>query len=278
MCLVLLSRPDKLVDLKNYAEQLHNLAQNDPEGDRIWRGLQELGKPANEQIKSREEQLKKTPNDIDTMYRLAQLYEGVDRLGQAENMYNLAYSTGRDKVFGARMLGQFLLRRHRIPDIRKLMDELVRIRGVDLVAAYASYGDFLLSNRDVGLAQDKFETAIKANEKDPRGWLAAAHFYAAMQHWDQAIAYMKQVLKLDPASQGRQPEKELVTYLLNRGAFDAASAEIGTMLDRHPNDIDLWTLKARQYQLQDALSTPPPKTGRPPTFRRPKKPTTWRSI
>ena len=251
--LILVSqRPDKRDDYVQYVKKAYQLLPSDPSFAEWNQELQEATMPPADSIPIRERMLARNPNDLNSIYRLASLYEYTNQPSKAEAMCVRALEIAQDKVGAARNLGQFYLRSKRFSDVRKLMDKLLH-DNVDPVAVHGLYGEFLMA-QDVEQAHGEFQKAIDANPQDPRGYHYMALFAENQQQWGLAVTNMMKVLDLDPAARGQSAEKELIKDQIYAGQLDNAEVRIGTILDHRPGDVEALYFKALWAMTKDPPS------------------------
>ena len=250
-------RPDKRDDYVKYVKAAVSLVPSDPFFAEMNQELQEGTMKPEDSIPIREGMLARNPNDLNSIYRLAALYEYTNQVSKAEEMCARAVQVASDKVGAARNLGQFYLRNKRFNDIRKLMDKLL-VENVDPVAVHGLYGEFL-TTQDMEQARGEFQKAIDANPQDPRGYHYMALFAENQGQWGLAVTQMMKVLDLDPAGRGQAAEKELVKDQINAGQTDPrqlenAQARIGSLLARRPGDAEALYYKAMWAMMKDPPS------------------------
>jgi predicted Zn-dependent protease len=250
-------RPDKRDDYIKYVKAAYALAPGDPFFAEMNQEIQEGSMKPEDSIPIREGMLTRNPNDLNSIYRLASLYEYTNQLSKAEEMCVRAVQIASDKVGAARNLGQFYLRNKRFNDVRKLMDKLLTEK-VDPVAIHGMYGEFLMT-QDIEQARGEFQKAIDANPQDSRGYFYMARFAESQQQWPVAVAHMMKVLDLDPTARGQAAEKELVKDQIYAGQsdprqLDNAQARIGTLLARRPGDPEALYYKAMWAMMKDPPS------------------------
>jgi lipopolysaccharide biosynthesis regulator YciM len=251
--LILVSRsPDKRDQYIQYVQEGARLAPTDPFFVEKNQEIRETTVNPTESIQVREKMLERNPNDLDTIYRLAALYEYTNQPSKAEAMCVRALQIAEDKVGAARNLGQFYLRNKRFGDVRKMMDELLRQKQ-DLVPLHGLYGEFLM-NQDMDQARREFQQAIDANPQDYRGYLYMARFDENRQQWADAVTHMLKVLDLDKTASGQAVEAELVKDQIYAGQLDNAEARINTLLSHRPGDIDVSYLQALWAMVKDPPS------------------------
>lgn len=252
--LILVSQsPDKRDQYIQYVQAGVRRAPTDPFFTERNQEIKEATLNPQESIPVRERMLARDPNDLNSIYRLAALYEYTHQPAKAEEMCLRALQVAEDKVGAARNLGQFYLRNKRFGDVRKMMDQLLQQK-VDPVAIHGLYGEFLMT-QDMEQARNELQKAIDVNPQDSRGYLFMARFDENRQQWADAVANMLKVLDLDKTPNGQaMGEKVLVKDQIYAGQLENAAARINTILTRHPGDIDTLYFKALWAMMKDPPS------------------------
>jgi tetratricopeptide (TPR) repeat protein len=208
-----------------------------------------------DQIKEREKLLKREPNDLGNMASLGGLYERVGRAKDAEDMFLTLHDKSADKLYSARVLCAFYLRKGRLQDVERVIEPMLESK-VDPVGVRVLYAELILQ-QDPAKAKGLLEKAITTNIKDSRGHLGMAHYWVALRDWSRAVECMSAYVALRPEDMGGA--KELVRYAIEAGGAESAVAEkrIEEMLQVDPSDAGAITLKGslalRKGQTQRAM-------------------------
>lgn len=238
---------------RGYVAAAYRLAPSQPYiRERKLEIEQETTKPA-ELIVKREKILRQRPNDLQNIARLGMLYERVQRLADAENMYVSFYQKSKDKILGARVLCNFYLRLGRMKDISGIMDPMLRDHE-DPVAVRVLYAE-LLTKSAPDEARVYLENSITADPKNPRGHLGLARFWASQGKWSEAANAMGDYVQLRPEDLGGV--KELIRYFIEAKEYELADQHLETLLRSDPTGASTITLSGilalRRSKIEDSL-------------------------
>jgi tetratricopeptide (TPR) repeat protein len=206
-----------------------------------------------DQIKERERLLKREPNDLANLASLGGLYERIGRAKDAEDMFLSLHDKAQDKLYSARVLCAFYLRKGRLQDVERIIEPMLD-SSADPVGVRVLYGELILQ-QDPAKAKGLLEKAITTNVNDPRGQLGMARYWVAMRDWSRAVECMTAYVRLRPEDLGGA--KELVRYAIEAGENTLAEKRIEEMLQVDPSDAAAITLKGslalRKGQTQRAM-------------------------
>jgi len=243
----------KTSEHRAYVEAAHRLAPQDPYiRERYLEIEQETASPT-ELITQRERTLKRQPGDLRNILGLAFLYEKVNRLKDAENMYVTFHQKSVDKLNSARILCGFFLRTGRATDVERTIEPLLAT-WKDRVGILVLYGE-LLTRLDPERAKEAFEKAIAADVNDSRGYLHLARYWASLKKWSDAVEAMSKYVRHRPDDLAGV--KELAGYQIEAGEYGPASSQLARLLRSDPTDARALTLKGvlalKQGQAKEAL-------------------------
>jgi general secretion pathway protein G len=231
-----LGKPD---EHRAWVEAAYRLTPQDPYIRQRHFDIERETTSPEEQIKEREKLLKQEPDDLNNLAYLGGLYERTGRAKDAEDMFLTLHDRSEDKLYSARMLCSFYLRKGRIQDVERTIEPMLDLKA-DPVGVRVLYGELVLQ-QDAAKAKGLFEKAITANVNDPRGHLGLARYWAASKDWSRAVESMTAYVRLRPQDQGGA--KELVRYAIEAGETRLAEKRLEEMLQADPSDTGAVTLK-----------------------------------
>ncbi len=243
----------KSTEHRAYVEAAHRLVPQDPYIRERYLEIERETASPEDLIKQRERTLKRQPDDLRNILGLAFLYERVDRLQDAENMFVSFHQKSADKLNSARVLCAFYLRTGRLTDIERTIEPLLQT-WKDRVGVLILYGE-VLTRLDPERAKGFFEKAITTNVKDPRGYLYLARHWATLRQWSNAVDAMSKYVHRrpnDPAG-----IKELIGYYIEAGNYQPAADRVDELLRNDPTDARAMTLKGvlalKQGRVKEAM-------------------------
>jgi len=244
----------KSTEHKAYVEAAHRLAPQDPYIRERYLEIERETASPEELIRQRERTLKRQPNDLRNILGLAFLYERVNRIKDAENMYVTFHQKSLDKLNSARVLCGFFLRSGRSADIERTIEPLLQT-WKDRVGVLVLYGE-ILARLDPERAKGLFEKAITADVNDPRGHLYLARYWASQRRWSEAVDAMDKYVRRRPDDLAGA--KELIGYYIEAGAYGPAEKRLDAILRSDPTDARAQTLRGalamRQGQTKQAMA------------------------
>ena len=200
-------------------------------------------------IPRREAQFRRNPDDLGNLLRLGALYERKERLQDAERMYVLLHEKSPDKTYSGRVLADFYRRTSRPADIERVLDPLLA-SAKDRVALRILYGQ-MIAPFDTKKAKSFLESAIAIDGEDPRGHLALARYWGLRREWTEAVAAMRNYIRLRPDDPSGR--KELIRYFIEAGSVAEADKQLDKMLAADPTDATARTLKGLTALKQNDL-------------------------
>jgi len=236
-----------------YVEAAHRLAPQDPYiRERYLEIEQETASPE-QLIRQRERTLKRQPDDLRNILGLAFLYERVNRIKDAQNMFVTYHQKSADKLNSARVLCGFYLRAGSREDIERVIEPLMQTWR-DRVGVLILYGE-VLTRLDPEGAKDFFEKAVTTDINDPRGYLYLARYWATLRQWSNAVGAMEKYVHRRPTDPAGV--KELIGYYIEAGHYGPAGQRVDELLRSDPTDARAMTLKGvlalRQGQVKEAM-------------------------
>jgi len=194
-------------------------------------------------IPARERLAKLNPQDMLNQYRLAMLYERLERFKDAEATYRKMYETASDKLTAAKLLAAFYVRSKESTEVDRLFSDMLSKAGSarDKAEIWEAWSEFLRY-----YSTDQALRALnKALEVDPTytsPLRAKARLLARRRDWDGAIEAMKAYLDTNPPD-AKLTENDLILYMIKAGRQDEAIKRIDDALAANPADAHALTLK-----------------------------------
>jgi len=210
-------------------------------------------------IRLREQMVAENEKDLDNCFRLAALYDRVERPDRAEVLYKYVLGNSNNKLAAVRPLLSLYAKTDRKSEILKTLSELEATVGdkVGVILVTAETGE---AHRlfDRAQAEAAYRNAIEAGPEDPRGHVALARFLERQRDYERATEAMERYLALRPKDVSA--ERDLIRYEIEsrKPELTAKAAEqIKRMLAQNALDVDALALRGllafRKGLLNEAL-------------------------
>ncbi len=209
------------------------------------------GMIASQLIPSRERIVRDRPSDLMNRLRLADLYERVERSGEAQEQYLYVFNNATDKLLVAQVLAKFYQRTNQPGQIDRLFSRMVGDAGTprEKAQVWVVWASFL--NRiNLDQAIKAVDTAIEIDPEYARAYHDKSLFVAQGGNLDQSIELMEQYLQFSP-DDVETAEKTLVRLLIDAGKFPEAGERLDEILAANPTDASALTLKGFSAYKQD---------------------------
>lgn len=249
---------NKWSDHAQYVERAYKIAPQNTYIQQAYLKIQVDKQTPAEAIKTLEGWRKKNPDDLQTLLRLANVYERDRQLDKAEELYKSIYARAADnKLLPARWLITFYLNNNRNNDVEGILNQITKIP--DKVGAYILYGDIRAmqgTKASLDQAKEAYKQAIDMSEpKDGRAYQALAMYYVRGNMFTEAIEAQRKFIEREP---GVANEKILAKMLLEAGQLDEAGTLLANVLKGSPTDpdalVDMSTLLVRKGQMSQAIA------------------------
>ncbi|MFP3936693.1 MAG: tetratricopeptide repeat protein [Phycisphaerae bacterium] len=220
---------------RRWIERAYSLAPDNPYVRSRYLNLQEEYGDPRQAIAQREEILRRDPEDMNNIYRLAVLYERTGQIDKAEEMLTRNVEQMDEELDRAAVMASFFERTRQHSRTDELMRELLNEED-DKVGVYQLWGR-LLESRNPSGAEQVFQQAIQHDSEDPRGHWSLANFYAQRNRPEQALEHFRKCVELQP--ENVRYRKGLMGQLINAGHYDEASDLLAQYRQDHPEDTEV---------------------------------------